>query len=109
MPGFWHIIYSTPAPLMTTNISTSIEKILVVLVFALQISRISSYNTPGTPTRHPSRRLAFRKMMTVTAPIFLAPGLANAIDPTLLKTLPVEGDTTGGSSRLANLAAIQQS
>ncbi|GMI29783.1 hypothetical protein TrRE_jg12440 [Triparma retinervis] len=52
---------------------------------------------------------AFTKMISVAsaAPFIIALPV-NAIDPALLKTLPTEGDATGGSSRLAEVARIQQ-
>ena len=52
----------------------------------------------------------FERIVTAAGPAFVAPSVANAIDPSLLKqlkTLPIEGDD--GSSRLAGLAALQQS
>lgn len=40
---------------------------------------------------------------------FLAPSAANAgIDPTLLKTLPVQGDESGAAQRLRQVEAVQK-
>ena len=50
---------------------------------------------------------------TVTAGIFsslfILPSIANAgIDPSLLKSLPVEGDSSGSAQRLRQVEAIQR-
>ena len=94
------------------NLNASSTLVLLVLLVALQLSYISSYNnfSPQAPARIPSRRKLFERIVTAAGPAFVAPSVANAIDPSLLKqlkTLPIEGDD--GSSRLAGLAALQQS
>ena len=97
------------------NLNASSTLVLLVLLVALQLSYISSYNnfSPQAPNKHQkhlSRRKLFKRIVTAAGPAFVAPSVANAIDPSLLKqlkTLPIEGDD--GSSRLAGLAALQQS
>ena len=96
------------------NLNASSTLVLLVLLVALQLSYISSYNnfSPQAPARmsHICRRKLFERIVTAAGPAFVAPSVANAIDPSLLKqlkTLPIEGDD--GSSRLAGLAALQQS
>merc|ERR1712072_415161 len=91
----------------TFNLNASSTLVLLVLLVALQLSYISSYNN-FSPSH--SRRQLFERIVTAAGPAFVAPSVANAIDPSLLKqlkTLPIEGDD--GSSRLAGLAALQQS
>ena len=91
----------------TFNLNASSTLVLLVLLVALQLSYISSYNNFSP---QPSRRQLFKRIVTAAGPAFVAPSVANAIDPSLLKqlkTLPIEGDD--GSSRLAGLAALQQS
>ena len=75
---------------------------VILLVFFSVSLQTSSYQIL-------TRRLWLRTTAPTLITPFLSPISANAIDPSLLRTFPIEGDTSGSASRLANLAAIQQS
>lgn len=77
--------------------------LLIVLFVIAANDVVKGYSMPPPPAQ--SRR-AFTKMVVASVPFIALP--ANAIDPALLKTLPTEGDTTGGSKRLAEVMKIQQ-
>ena len=81
----------------------------VVILAVLYLSAVTALNhnpPPHAPSSETSSRRTFTKI--VAAAPFTFVSTANAIDPSLLKTLPVEGDTSGAQRRLASIAALQQ-
>jgi len=97
----------------TTKMKAIIPLVLSVTCSSLLVSAFqnpkwkSQEQMPTTST--PDRRLFVSTLATSVGTLLLVPAVSNAgIDPSLLKSLPVQGDESGAAQRLRQIESIQR-
>ena len=82
---------------------------LLVLLVSLSPPASGLKLPPAAPSSTASPRRAFLGTAAAAASFALAPPSSFAVSMDELRALPIEGDKTGGATRLANLQAMQAS